>query len=39
MACMGDTKDAYRVLVRRPDGKRLIRGPRHRWENIKMNLQ
>jgi len=39
MACMGDTKDAYRVLVRRPDGKRPIRGPRHRWENIKMNLQ
>jgi len=37
---MGDTKGAYRVLVGRPDGKRPIRGPRHRLENsIKMNLQ
>ena len=40
VACMVDTKGAYRALVRRPDGKRPIRGPRHRLENnIKMNLQ
>jgi hypothetical protein len=31
---------AYRVLVERPEGKRPIGRPRHRWEdNIKMYLQ
>jgi hypothetical protein len=31
---------AYGVLVERPEGKRLIGRPRHRWEdNIKMYLQ
>jgi hypothetical protein len=30
----------YRVLVGKPDGKRPLRRPRHRWEdNIKMDLQ
>ena len=28
------------MLVDRPDGKRLFRRPRHRWEeNIKMDIQ
>jgi hypothetical protein len=40
VAYIGDTIGAYRVLVGRPDGKRPIRGPRHRLENnIKINLQ
>ena len=39
-ACMGDRRGAYRVLVRRPEGKRPLGRPRHRWEdNIKMDLQ
>jgi len=30
----------YRVLVRKPEGRRPLGRPRHRWEdNIKMDLQ
>jgi ribosome biogenesis protein Nip4 len=33
-------RDAYRILVANPEGKRLLRRPRHRWEdNIEMNLK
>jgi len=40
MACVGGRKDAYRVLVQRPEGKRPLERPRHRWrDNIKINLQ
>jgi hypothetical protein len=36
----GDRKGTYRVSVGRPDGKRLLGRPRHRWEDTtKMNLQ
>jgi hypothetical protein len=36
----GGRKDAYRVSVLRPEGKRPLERPRHRWkDNIKMNLQ
>jgi len=37
---MGDRRGVYRVLVRKPEGKRPMGRPRHRWEdNIKMDLQ
>jgi hypothetical protein len=37
---MGERRGAYRVLVWKPDGKRPLGRPRHRWEdNIKMDLQ
>jgi hypothetical protein len=37
---MGDRKGAFRVLVGRPEEKRLIRRPRRRWEdNIKSILK
>jgi hypothetical protein len=37
---MGERRGIYRVLVGKPDGKRPLGGPRHRWEdNIKMDLQ
>ena len=40
MACMGEGRGVYRVLVGKPEGKRPLRRPRHRWEyNIKMDLQ
>jgi hypothetical protein len=40
VACMGDGRGAYRVLVGRSDGKRPLGRCRHRWEdNIKMDLQ
>ena len=29
----------YRVLVGRPEGKRPLGRPRHRWDDIKMDLQ
>jgi hypothetical protein len=37
---MGDRSGAYRVLVGRPEGKRPLGRPRHRWENnVKMDLK
>ena len=40
VACMGERRGVYRVLVRKPEGKRPLRKPRHRSEdNIKTNLQ
>jgi hypothetical protein len=37
---MGEGRDAYRILVRRPEGRRPLDRPRRRWEdNIKMDLQ
>ncbi|KAJ4437065.1 hypothetical protein ANN_17200 [Periplaneta americana] len=39
VARMGESRNAYRVLVERPEGKRPLRRPRRRWEdNIKMDL-
>jgi hypothetical protein len=36
----GGREDVYRVLVGRPEGKRLLGRPRRRWEdNIKMDLR
>jgi hypothetical protein len=40
VALVGKTRDAYRVLLGKPDGKRPLGRPRHRWDdNIKMDLQ
>jgi len=37
---MGDRRSAYRVLVERPDEKKLLGRPKHRWDdNIKIDLQ
>jgi hypothetical protein len=37
---MGEGRNMYRVLVGKPEGKRLLRRPRHRWEGgIKMDLR
>jgi hypothetical protein len=39
VARTGEGRGAYRVLVRRPEGKRPVGRPRRRWEdNIKMDL-
>jgi hypothetical protein len=36
---MGERSGVYRVLVRKPEEKRPLGGPRRRWEdNIKMDL-
>ena len=40
VACMGEGRGVYRVLVGKPEGKRTLGRPRHRWDdNIKMDLQ
>ena len=37
---MGERRGVYRVLVGKPEGKRSLGRPRHRWEdNIKTDLQ
>jgi hypothetical protein len=36
---MGETMNAYRILVGKPEGKRPLGRPRRRWvDNIKINL-
>jgi hypothetical protein len=40
VACMGESRVVYGVLVGKPEGKRPLVKPRRRWEdNIKMDLQ
>ena len=37
---MGEDREVHRMLVGKPEGKRPLGRPRHRWEdNIKMDLQ
>jgi hypothetical protein len=39
VACMGDRRGVYRILVGKLEGKRPLVRPRLRWEgNIKLNL-
>jgi hypothetical protein len=36
---MGEKRNVYRLLVGKPEGKRSLRRPKHRWiGNIKMEL-
>ena len=40
VAHMGERRGVYKVLVRKPEGKRPFGRPRRRWEDyIKMDLQ
>ena len=40
MAHMGEGRSVHRVLVGKPEGKRPLGRPRHRWEdNIKMDFK
>jgi hypothetical protein len=37
---MGQKRNAYRLLVGKPEGKRPLGNPRRRWvDNIKMDLK
>jgi hypothetical protein len=37
---MGERRGIYRILVKKPEGKRPLGRPRRSWEdNIKMDLQ
>jgi hypothetical protein len=40
VARMGETRNAYRILVGKPEGKRPLGRPNRRWvDNIKMDLR
>ena len=40
VARMGERRDVYTVMVRKPEGKRPLGSPKHSWEDdIKMDLQ
>ena len=40
VACMGEERAVYRVLVGKPEGRRPLGRPRRRWvDNIRMDLQ
>ena len=40
VARMGEERVVYRVFVRKPEGRRPLERPRHRWvDNIRMDLQ
>ena len=40
VAHMGEERGVYRVLVGKPEGRRLLGRPRHRWvANIRMDLE
>jgi hypothetical protein len=36
---MGQMRNAYKILVRKPERKRPCGRPRHRWEDIRMDLR
>jgi hypothetical protein len=31
--CMGEERKAYKVAVRKPEGKRPLKRPKHKWED------
>jgi len=40
VARMGEERGVYRVFVGKPEGKRPLGRPRHKWvDNIRMDLQ
>jgi hypothetical protein len=39
VAHMGERRGVYRVLVGKPQGTRPLERPRHRWEDIKIDVQ
>ena len=39
VARMGEERGVYRVLVRKPEGKRPLGRPRRRWVDIRMDLR
>lgn len=38
--CMGQARNVYKIVVRKPEGKRPLKRPTHQWEdNITTNLK
>jgi hypothetical protein len=39
-ACAGDMRNAYRILVGKPEGRKPLGTPRRKWEhNIRMDVR
>jgi hypothetical protein len=39
VACTGEVRGAYNILVGRPEERRPLGRPRRKWEDIKMDLR
>jgi hypothetical protein len=40
VACTGEERKLYQLLVRKPEGKRLLERPRHTWKDgIRIDLK
>jgi hypothetical protein len=40
VACIREMRNVYNILVRKPEGKRPLGRPRHKWEdNIRIGLR
>jgi hypothetical protein len=39
VARIGEERNVYRVLMRKPEGKRPLGRPRHRWDGVRMDLR
>ena len=40
VGCMGEERGVYRVLLGKPEGRRPLGRPRHRWvDSIRMDLR
>jgi hypothetical protein len=39
VACTGERINAYKIFIRTPERKRPCGRPRHRWEEIRMDLR
>jgi hypothetical protein len=40
VACREEMRNTYKILLEKPEGKRLLGRHRHRWEdNIRMDLR
>jgi hypothetical protein len=37
VACIGEMRTAYKIMVGNPEGNRTLDRPSHRWEDIKMD--
>jgi hypothetical protein len=38
VACIGEMRTAYKIVIGNPEGNRTTGRPSHRWEDIKMYL-
>jgi hypothetical protein len=39
VTCMGEMRNAYNILVGKPEGKKPLRRYRHTWKDVKIDLR